>query len=85
VPTKVSSAFGEVIRELRVERGLSQEALSHACDRHRTYVSLLERGRSSPSLDTVWRLAAALSVSPTEIVRRVEASMAARPRRGRTA
>lgn len=80
--TDVSAAFGQVIRDLRLERGLSQEAVSFACDRHRTYVSLLERGRSSPSLDTLWTLAAALSVPPSEIVRRVEKALGA-PRRRR--
>lgn len=68
----VSQAFGEVLRELRNQRGLSQEALSFACDRHRTYVSILERGLNSPSLSTVWMLADALGVKPSEIVRRVE-------------
>ena len=69
----LEDAFGRVLRELRTERGLSQEALSLACGRHRTYVSLLERGHNSPTLTTVWRLAAALDVSAAEFVRRVEA------------
>ncbi len=64
--------FGRVLRELRHERGLSQEALSFACGRHRTFVSLLERGRSGPTLGTVWRLADALDVAPSEFIRRVE-------------
>lgn len=68
----VSQAFGEVLRELRNQRGLSQEALSFACERHRTYVSILERGLNSPSLSTIWMLADALGVKPSEIVRRVE-------------
>jgi transcriptional regulator with XRE-family HTH domain len=67
-----NAAFGQVIRELRLERGLSQEALSFACGRHRTYISLLERGHNSPSLDTVWVIAAALEVQPSEIVAGVE-------------
>jgi transcriptional regulator with XRE-family HTH domain len=65
-------ALGQVIRELREKRGLSQEALSFACGRHRTYVSLLERGKNSPSLKTLWMLAGALEVRPSELVRRVE-------------
>lgn len=76
----VSSAFGNVVRELRLERGLSQEALSFACGRHRTYVSLLERGHSSPTLDTLWVIADALGVKPSEIVVRVERRAGTRPK-----
>lgn len=72
VATTVDEAFGRVLRELREQRGLSQEALSFACDRHRTYISLLERGKNSPSMRTLWVLAAALEVRPSEIVRRAE-------------
>jgi transcriptional regulator with XRE-family HTH domain len=75
-PTALEGAFGQVIRELRHEADLSQEALSFACGRHRTYVSLIERGRTSPSIDTLWRLASALHVAPHEIVARVEGVLA---------
>ena len=64
--------FGDVIRELRQERGISQEALSLSCGRHRTYISLIERGRYSPTIKTLWLLAAGLEVSPSEIIQRVE-------------
>ncbi len=66
-----AEVFGEVLRELRLRKGLSQEALADACDRHRTYISLLERGRNSPSLDTIFELAEALETRPSELVRRV--------------
>lgn len=72
-PTTPEQVFGEVLRELREERGYSQESLSFACGRHRTFVSLLERGRSSPTLRTLWLLADALEVRPSTILRRVEA------------
>lgn len=49
---------------------MSQEELSFACGRHRTYVSLIERGRNSPSIQTLWMLAEALDVEPDEMVRR---------------
>jgi transcriptional regulator with XRE-family HTH domain len=65
-------AFGEVIRELRLEKDLSQEDLALAADRHRTYISLLERGRNSPSLRTIFRLAEVLGVKPSELLDRVE-------------
>lgn len=69
------SAFGEVLRELRLAQDLSQEALAHACDRHRTYISLLERGKHSPSIATVFLLADALATKPSDILRRVEKEM----------
>lgn len=68
----VEQAFGTVLRELRGRRGLSQEALSFACARHRTYVSLLERGKNSPSLRTIFLLADALDVTAAEIVALVQ-------------
>jgi transcriptional regulator with XRE-family HTH domain len=72
----LEKAFGAVIRELREQRGLSQEDLSFACSRHRTFVSLIERGKSSPTITTLWRLAKALEVKPSEIIRRVERNVA---------
>ena len=60
--------FGEVIRELRDERGLSQEALAGAAGLHRTQISLIERGQRSVRLDTIVRLAKALKVQPSEMM-----------------
>ena len=69
-------AFGQVIRELREGAKLSQEALSHQCGLHRTYVSLIERGKNAPSITTLWRLAEALETKPSLIIRRVEKQLA---------
>lgn len=74
--TELQVAFGEVVRVLRHRAGLSQEELSFRCDRHRTYISLIERGKNAPSIATLWLLAAALDVTPTELVRSVEAKLA---------
>lgn len=76
VVTTPETAFGHVVRELRLERDLSQEGLSFVCGRHRTYVSLLERGQSSPTLGTLWMVADALEVPASEIVRRIEDRLA---------
>ncbi|MCB9833785.1 MAG: helix-turn-helix transcriptional regulator [Planctomycetes bacterium] len=67
-----AEAFGIVLRELRSRTDYSQEGLGHACDLHRTYVSMLERGLRSPTLDTIIALARALEVRPAEIIARVE-------------
>ncbi|MEZ4495138.1 MAG: helix-turn-helix transcriptional regulator [Dehalococcoidia bacterium] len=65
----IDQAFGEVLKRLRKEAGLSQEQLAHRCDLHRTYVSMLERGLKSPSLGVVVRLAEELGVEAWEMVR----------------
>lgn len=69
-------AFGEVLRQLRRERGLSQEQLAEASSCHRTYISFLERGLRSPTLASLLQLSLALNVPAAEMVRQVEASIA---------
>lgn len=73
----IAKSFGEVLKQLRQDRGLSQEELGFASGYHRTYISLLERGEKSPSLRTIFRLAQALKVEPSEMVERVQ-TLAAR-------
>ncbi|KQR47678.1 hypothetical protein ASF87_01545 [Microbacterium sp. Leaf161] len=55
-------AFGDRVRELRKERGLSQEGLAHVATLDRTYVSGVERGLRNVSLDNIHKLATALKV-----------------------
>lgn len=68
----IAKSFGQVLQQLRRDRGLSQEELGFASGYHRTYISLLERGHKSPSLRTIFELAKALKVEPSEIVERVQ-------------
>jgi transcriptional regulator with XRE-family HTH domain len=68
-------AFGSVLRGLRSERGLSQARLAQEAGLDRTYVSMLERGRRQPSLDTMIRLAEALSITLTVLARRVDEAL----------
>ena len=65
-------AFGRVLRELRREREWSQEALADASGYHVNHIGFLERGIRSPTLIAVFQLAAALDISPLEVVRRVQ-------------
>jgi transcriptional regulator with XRE-family HTH domain len=65
-------AFGEVLRESRRSRRLSQAQLAEASGSHRTYISLLERGLNSPSLSMLFQLSRALSLSRSELLNRVE-------------
>jgi transcriptional regulator with XRE-family HTH domain len=65
-------ALGEVIRELRTERGLSQEELGLRSGVHRNYIGGVERAERQPSALTVVRLADALGVKPSEVFKRAE-------------
>ncbi len=56
--------FGERVQELRLDSGLSQEALANTAGLHRTHISLIERGRRSVRLETIEQLARALNVQP---------------------
>lgn len=66
------AALGEAIREQRVKRGLSQEALADAVPMHITYLGGLERGVRNPSYDGMVRLARALGVTPGGLVTRAD-------------
>lgn len=71
----VDRAFGSVLRQLRTERGLSQEALGLASGKGRTFVSQLERGQRGASLKTLFRLAAHLGVTAGTIVEQMDAEL----------
>lgn len=61
------ATFGLRLKELRIERGLSQEELGSLADLDRTYISGIERGTRNVGLINVFRIAKALNVSPTEL------------------
>jgi len=64
------AAFGEAVRSVRKQRGISQESLALKCGLDRTYISGIERGTRNPSLTNILKIAAALQVSPSEIFAR---------------
>jgi transcriptional regulator with XRE-family HTH domain len=67
-----SQAFGQAAREIRNERGLSQEqaALDGGIDR--AYLGHIERASKSATIRTIWKLSAALGVPPSAIFARAE-------------
>lgn len=65
-------AFGVVISTLRVQKGLTQESLSGLAGIARSHLAALENGEKTVKLDTMWRIAEALGISPSELVRRTE-------------
>ena len=70
-------AFGKVLRAIRLERGLSQEALGLEANVQRNFISLMELGHNQPSVTTLFKLANALGVRLSKIVALVEAEIQA--------
>ena len=65
--------IGTELRKARTNAGLSQEQLADRAGVHRTYVSLLERNKKSPTLDVFFRLCRALGIKPSRLLARIEA------------
>lgn len=72
-------AFGQVLRELRRDAGLSQEQLAFAAEIERNFVSLIERGVNQPSIRIIFKLAQALGLPPSKMILLVEEKLASDP------
>ncbi len=59
----IQKRFGKRVRELRQEKGLSQEELAFRAKVHRTYLGGIERGERNPALKNIAAIAGALEVS----------------------
>ena len=68
----VSKAFGITLRKLRISKELTQEQLGFEADLRRTYISSLELGEKQPSLTTIFRLANALEIPMSKLLKLVE-------------
>lgn len=60
---KILINFGKRVRDLRLERKLSQEKLAELADLHRTYIGMIERGEKNITLLNIERIAVALQIS----------------------
>lgn len=54
---KILKALGKNLRDIRKNKGLTQERLAELCDYDPTYISLLERGKRNPPFLTIAKLA----------------------------
>ena len=64
---KILVDFGDKIRELRKEQGISQEELSYKADLHRTYIGMIERAEKNITLINIEKIAKALNVDIKEL------------------
>lgn len=63
---------GQTIRKLRKEKKLSQDVLSGLAGIARTHLTMIENGSKQPNFETVWKIALALNLRPSEFVNRIE-------------
>jgi transcriptional regulator with XRE-family HTH domain len=61
--------FGEKVRFIRKERGLSQEQLAHNANLHRTYIGMIERAEKNITLLNIEKIAEALNVPVHELLK----------------
>lgn len=64
---EIKRTFGEKMRQLRKEKGLSQEKLALDIEMDLTSVNEIERGHRSPKLITMYKIAQALGVSLSKL------------------
>lgn len=63
---------GIVIRRLRKKKRMTQELLSGLAGIARSHLSMIENGTKQPNFETLWRIATALDMKPSELVALIE-------------
>ena len=66
---KILITFGERVRKIRKEKGLSQEGLAHKADLHRTYIGMIERAEKNITLINIEKIANALEVDIANLIK----------------
>ena len=70
--SRLETAFGRSIKKFRITLGYSQEQLAELADLHRTYVGDVERGERNISLLDMWKIASALRMRLSDLIREME-------------
>ena len=70
-----NQAVGMVIRKLRTQKGMTQDLLSGLAGIARTHLTMIENGTKQPNFETIWKIAAALGMKPSELVAEIEKSL----------
>lgn len=71
----INKAISKVIIKNRQENSLSQEKLAELVGIHRTYVSQIERGLKSPTLQVLFKLSIAFNISASKLIEEIEAEL----------
>ena len=67
-----NQAIGSVIKALRNKKGMTQELLSGLAGIARSHLSMIESGTKQPNFETIWKIAVALDMKPSELVQEFE-------------
>ena len=73
-----SVLLGEALRKARNAAGISQEELGFEANVDRTYVSQLENGHKSPTVDVLFRICPILGMTVSELIAQVERRLLSR-------
>ncbi|MCA0970930.1 helix-turn-helix domain-containing protein [Halobacillus litoralis] len=65
---RIKQAFGQRVRQLRLELEMSQEEMAIQAGFDRTYISSVERGERNPALTTICRIANGLNILPNDLI-----------------
>ena len=65
----ISRKVGDVVRSRRLALGLSQEQFAEHSGHHRTYIGFLERGERCPNIGTLERIAGALGMKISDLLK----------------
>ena len=70
-----NNAVGRTIRNLRNKKGVSQDVLSGFARIARTHLTMIENGAKQANFETLWKIANALDMCPSELVALIEAEI----------
>jgi len=68
----ITKKFGKQVKKLRLEKGLSQEALAHQADLDRTYIPSIEKGERNVSITVIEKIAKALKIKIVDLFNGIE-------------
>ena len=71
----INTAVAQTFRELRLEKGISQEKLAEAIDSHQVYISEIENGKKIPSLPVLYKTAQCFGISLSEFITIIESKI----------
>ncbi|AGB03387.1 MULTISPECIES: helix-turn-helix transcriptional regulator [Methanoregula] len=59
--------FGRMLQEERKAKNISQEKLAKLAGLDRTFISLIENGKRSPTFSTILKICSSLDIAPSEL------------------